>query len=1128
MSTIITYPDALSLSRNLKKFLISSGVPVTFTLKKENQEILSEVYSPTPAGTIEIDIEDAVNDQLSLVLPISDVFTQPGTAADFSAIVDGVTKSFRVVKGGVCGLSITAVEFLKSNFLSWQPQTKSVTGTQPEWICYYAPEAAKIRCRFYNNNGTQAVTDLATLAAGECKSINVQFNRIINLNATKKLAYFDVWVENNSGVRLSYVQRYILIPGTNTERFFLFENSLGGIDCLSCTGEEVISPDSEFTLAEMDDETIQSAKRFEKWILQSTGFKNNIEALWIQDFFRSGQRYVVDSGTVKKIVLQESTIEINSRDAVNEFTFKYRSATDKGLLSLSRSLETPAGIEFPTAEQLFFLAPRLNEFLEADINESLLIPVQSPYQTVWKRLSVGALLSFLKAYADKFRHQHGNFPLLEKFSISLAGNLLFNGKEIAGDGGDVDLSDYYTKTTSDGRFAKLAGDIGQDFSSKKFVSKTFIIPATAPEGLATGESAFYRRHTGFGGATPGVGSGLDPAALWVEMATNDSTKKVHLSHIPTIPYSSLSGRPSIPNVSTWALAATKPTYGVSEITGLQEALDNVSVDLSNYYTKTTSDGRFAKLAGDLTQNFSAKKFLSKIFIIPSAVPEGLASGESAFYRRATGFGGANPGVGGLDRDAMWSELATNNTTKKIHNSHLNVPAWALAVSKPGYSYLEVGAAAASHEHSQYALSSSLSDYLPITRLDYLMEYEGFNGLIPSNVNPGKRNFGYINGYGSYVSYGSSNYHAMLYSPYGGNSLQFRNKVNGVWDSYKTVFHSGNSNLLTFDWRCRDLIMNNFIRSNSIISLFDLGSAAQGLNIKDLLVSNVYSDRSLVPSYGIYSKGIIMTDGGIRSTNILISNLGNTIRIGSQNTGLIHIMSSGVPFYFNKNLMILGDVFGGSSYNRRLAYVDEIAGIKVNNSILADNALAVGNTPFQSICQQAHYSTFASENTGYYKITMPEGASWMVSLTIRVYQKYEAYDILVCGYNYGASYWYLPKAVMLGSTKEKIEVTFGHDGLNNLWIGIPAKQYTGLTVLGFNNGYSQLSQWANNVTITRMPALTGTVQSRVTAYSPLYLNGGNLYGGLKISGNMEAAGLVIPVGPPSNPEAGRNYIYRRNV
>lgn len=642
-------------------------------------------------------------------------------------------------------------------------------------------------------------------------------------------------------------------------------------------------------------------------------------------------------------------------------------------------------------------------------------------------------------------HSHKNKEILDSLEIDGDGDLMFNGKAV--------------------------GNKDHDHAGKLIRPGAVVMPGEpTPAFLAQakpGEALLFQRLAGFGGATPGAG-GLDRDAMWSELETNDSTKKVHLSHIPTIPYSSLSGIPSIP---TWALAANKPVYGISEITGLQEALEGVTVDLSNYYTKTISDNRFAKLAGNIGQDFFAKKFVSKTLVIPATAPEGLSSGESAFYRRLAGFGGANPGAGGLDRDAMWSELATNNTTKKIHNSHLNVPAWALAASKPGYSYLEVGAAAASHEHSQYALLSSLNDYLPITRLDYLMEYEGFNGPTPSSVNPGKRNFGYINGYGSYITFGASDYHSMLYCPYNGNSLQFRNKVNGVWDSYKTIFHSNNSNLSTIDWTCKNLI----------------------------------------------SEG-----------NLFIKAQGNTCTIGSQNAGYIHFQSSGVPFYFSKDMKIRGDVFAGTSYNRRLAYVDEISSIKVLNAVSADDALSIGNTPFANICQQAHYSTITSENAGYYKITMPERASWMVSLTIRVYQKYEAYDILICGYNFGASYWYSPKAVMLGSTKEKIEVTFGYDGLNNLWIGIPAEQYTGLTILGFNNGYSQLSQWANNVTITRMPALTGTVQSRVMAYSPLYLNGGNLYGGLKISGNMEAAGLVIPVGPPSNPEAGKNYIYRRNV
>lgn len=61
------------------------------------------------------------------------------------------------------------------------------------------------------------------------------------------------------------------------------------------------------------------------------------------------------------------------------------------------------------------------------------------------------------------------------------------------------------------------------------------------------------------------------------------------------------------------------------------------------------------------------------------------------------------------------------------------------------------------------------------------------------------------------------------------------------------------------------------------------------------------------------------DGIVYSNSNGINNI-----FGSQNSSWCHFQTNASSgFHFNKNISVVGDIYGGSSYNRRLAYMDEI-------------------------------------------------------------------------------------------------------------------------------------------------------------------------------------------------------------
>lgn len=203
-----------------------------------------------------------------------------------------------------------------------------------------------------------------------------------------------------------------------------------------------------------------------------------------------------------------------------------------------------------------------------------------------------------------------------------------------------------------------------------------------------------------------------------------------------------------------------------------------------------------------------------------------------------------------------------------------------------------------------------------------------------------------------------------------------------------------------------------------------------------------------------------------------------------------------------NTLSIGSYLTGSNFNGSAATTWAVDATSVNTaskivardssgnfsagSITADlvgSADKLDGLHSTAFSQEFHYGTTA-QNTGYYKININSTATWMLQFTIRLYQSYNYYDIVVSGYQYGANYWYNPRVSLLTASGDSIVVTFGYDSANNLWIAVPANHYTGLTICNINNGHTQVSDWSGKFTVTNQAVLTGTVQTTVTAKRPL--------------------------------------------
>lgn len=468
--TIFQQPDALSLSMNLKKFIISSDAQISFVLKKGTEEVLSQLYDPDSTGRIEIDMRDVVHAQLSFDFRGSAVRTyeQTNLHAEFTAEIDGQAVNFHAVRGGVDNLADTATNFLTQNWLTWQPTVKPVTYYTPEFLTYYAPVAGVVKLRgyFVGDDGqvtSQKDIELCNVEAGKAYTIPVEYQVVVSLlYPDGKPGYYDVWVENASGERLTYIQRYYADAMRSiSEDWVLFENSLGGVDCFRAYGKTNLEADHTHNLAEVDEMSEEYRVDTERKYEKNTGHLSKDEARWLLDFFPSQKKYVYVGSYLRQIVVVESNVTGNLRELPTNYTFTYKYADARPLLNLPRT-DVPADMLDITIPEVgnFTIPPRLAEVPRLPLSEGDLFPVQNPYSETWSTTTAGALaevvgqlLAAAAGTGGGVGHTHKNIDLLNLLSY-VEEYLLVNGKKIkagyADTAGDISSNRYIRKDQPDG------------------------------------------------------------------------------------------------------------------------------------------------------------------------------------------------------------------------------------------------------------------------------------------------------------------------------------------------------------------------------------------------------------------------------------------------------------------------------------------------------------------------------------------------------------------------------------------------------------------------------------------------------------------------------------------------------
>lgn len=442
--TILQQPDPLSLSGNIKEFRIGTTTTISFRLLQGGEEIVARSYEPGADGIVIINIRDIIHDRLSFLFSnTSIVYEQTKIVSAFIAQISGTEVEFTAVRCGVDMLAETPSNFLIRNFLTWQPNVKPVTYYSPEFLTYYAVRECQVKLHAYFTDESAAVISqseitLADLTEGKAYTIPLQYASVAEKLGNKMPAYYDVWVEDVGGERLSYTQRYYASDmKSETEQWVLFENSLGGIDTFRAYGSTAFTGEHTHNIAEIDDVSLEyrvdTARKFQK----DTGYLNRKERAWLLDFFPSLKKYLYTGSYIRSIIVVESNVTYTDKELPSNYTFTYKFADAKPFLNLQRTDVPTGALEIVVPEVgSFTVPPRLIEFPRLPLSEGALFPVQDPYSEVWSVTTTGSVSDYIiNRISENYGggggvgHQHNNIDLLQLLSYATE-YLLVAGKKI--------------------------------------------------------------------------------------------------------------------------------------------------------------------------------------------------------------------------------------------------------------------------------------------------------------------------------------------------------------------------------------------------------------------------------------------------------------------------------------------------------------------------------------------------------------------------------------------------------------------------------------------------------------------------------------------------------------------------
>lgn len=398
---------------NLKPITVEtdeSTLSASVTVSTGSSPVATIPLSYTPSGgRVTIDLSDLLRPYFvfQMLEPGARLVKQERMLLDVKVRLMGENQPalfFCVIRGGISGVDDNVEEWLRKNPLSWQPRRKYVMYNQPEWLTLYLRSGDVIVYTIYTNSKGATPIRAAGLSQQTTSTgvytINVSpaaIRKLIDIAADDYITFYKV--TTTGGVEMQYV---LDSAKSEEERWFFWQNSLGGMDTARFCGEEVLLINSEDkTLSHQDETHTYEVEMPARW-RQNTGSISIRERVWLLDFFRSPHRYRYRHGVLQAIIITESGSESSTSDNIYDYSFTYELSDGENFLNVG-ILDAPPS-SFPSVPSVDFpLPPHPSDLTLLSAGEGVFFA--GFHNNAWGIIGynqlLGSLQESLKGYIDK-------------------------------------------------------------------------------------------------------------------------------------------------------------------------------------------------------------------------------------------------------------------------------------------------------------------------------------------------------------------------------------------------------------------------------------------------------------------------------------------------------------------------------------------------------------------------------------------------------------------------------------------------------------------------------------------------------------------------------------------------------
>lgn len=339
--------NAVYAKNAVPKIVLSATevVNITVYFKREDDDdwepdnkVFSGSYTPDYNGEIAFDMKGLFDPFIRTVMPSGNTTGQDRYRYMFRAVITATraTLSSQTVTWLVANAKMKSGEsfsqYTQRHFLTHQPAEKRTTKDSPEFLTFSGDYSLK--ARFYTTTGGTVDCAIST-TDNPVKTVNVSYQRLKSMvNVVGQLkGYYDIMLMSKSTVLAT--QRYVLYRTTGRERYFVFVNSLGGIDTLICQGESTLEPEATFNTGVMTDSRIvlddtDDTKIWQQYLRFPWRHRN-----WIHELLTEKQQtaiYDPESKEMEKIVLTGIDFTVGDREQLAAASFTYMLADTDDLL----------------------------------------------------------------------------------------------------------------------------------------------------------------------------------------------------------------------------------------------------------------------------------------------------------------------------------------------------------------------------------------------------------------------------------------------------------------------------------------------------------------------------------------------------------------------------------------------------------------------------------------------------------------------------------------------------------------------------------------------------------------------------------------------------------------------------